>query len=56
MSLPRVATQCRRRYWLQSIRELVRDFPEQVTIASIMAAYNEEDWRSLAINACEAGA
>ena len=35
---------------------LVRDFPDQVLIASIMAAFNEEDWTHLARNAVAAGA
>lgn len=46
-------------YWEQSIRELKRDFPGQdraVLIASVMAAYNEEDWTVLAKGAAEAGA
>lgn len=43
-------------YWLQSIRELVRDFPDQILIASVMASYNKEDWTTLANNAIEAGA
>jgi len=43
-------------YWIQSIRELKRDFPDQVLIASIMAPVSEEDWSHLTTNACEAGA
>ena len=43
-------------YWLQSIRELKRDYPDQILIASVMAAYNEEDWCELIRNAVEAGA
>ena len=43
-------------YWLQSIRELTRDFPEQPLIASVMAAFNKEDWTQLAHNAVDAGA
>ena len=43
-------------YWLQSIRELKRDFPDQILIASVMAAYNEDDWCTLIRNAVEAGA
>ena len=44
------------RYWLQSIRELTRDFPDQPLIASVMAAFKQEDWTHLARNAVEAGA
>ena len=43
-------------YWLQSIRELTRDFPDQVLIASIMAAYKQDDWQNLARSSVEAGA
>ena len=41
---------------MQSIRELTRDFPDQVLIASVMAAFSEEDWTELAKNAVDAGA
>mmetsp|Transcript_20053 Transcript_20053/g.32608 ORF Transcript_20053/g.32608 Transcript_20053/m.32608 type:complete len:1074 (-) Transcript_20053:234-3455(-) len=45
-------------YWEQSIRELKADFPKEknVLIASVMAAYNQEDWEILAKGAVEAGA
>mmetsp|Transcript_6326 Transcript_6326/g.15276 ORF Transcript_6326/g.15276 Transcript_6326/m.15276 type:complete len:1067 (-) Transcript_6326:435-3635(-) len=45
-------------YWEQSIRELKADFPAEkaVLIASVMAAYNQEDWEVLAKGAVEAGA
>jgi dihydropyrimidine dehydrogenase (NADP+) len=43
-------------YWLQSIKELKQDFPDQILIASIMASFNESDWMQLARNADEAGA
>jgi len=43
-------------YWLQSIRELTRDFPDQPLIASVMAAFKKEDWTHLARNAVDAGA
>lgn len=42
-------------YWLQSISELKRDFPEKVLIASIMCSYNAEDWTELAKRAEAAG-
>ncbi|XP_025414700.1 dihydropyrimidine dehydrogenase [NADP(+)] isoform X2 [Sipha flava] len=43
-------------YWLRSIRELKHDFPRHILIASIMCAYSESDWTSLAKLACDAGA
>ena len=43
-------------YWLQSIREIVRDHPDKPLIASVMAAFKKEDWTHLAKNACDAGA
>ncbi|KAG0712279.1 Dihydropyrimidine dehydrogenase [NADP(+)] [Chionoecetes opilio] len=42
-------------YWLQTITELKRDFPDKVLIASIMCSYNEEDWMELAQRAEAAG-
>lgn len=43
-------------YWLESITELRRDFPNKVLIASIMCSYNKEDWVELATKAEAAGA
>ena len=43
-------------YWLQSIREIKRDHPEQILIASVMAAFNEDDWKELVRKAKLAGA
>ena len=43
-------------YWLQSIRELKRDYPEQVLIASVMAGFDKDDWQHLCRNAADAGA
>jgi dihydropyrimidine dehydrogenase (NADP+) len=43
-------------YWLQSVTELKKDFPEKILIASIMCSYNEEDWKILAKRSEEAGA
>lgn len=43
-------------YWLTSVAELRRDFPEKITIASIMCSYNEADWTELAGLAEQAGA
>lgn len=43
-------------YWLESIKELVRDFPTKVIVASIMCSYNKEDWFELAQRAEATGA
>ncbi|XP_034241166.1 dihydropyrimidine dehydrogenase [NADP(+)] isoform X2 [Thrips palmi] len=43
-------------YWLTSIKELKRDFPENVLVASIMCSYNQEDWVKLSSLAEGAGA
>lgn len=43
-------------YWLTSIRELKKVHPTKVLIASIMCAYNENDWKLLARRAQDAGA
>ncbi|KAF7266557.1 hypothetical protein GWI33_020065 [Rhynchophorus ferrugineus] len=43
-------------FWLQGIRELKKDFPTKVVIASIMCAYIEEDWRELATKTEASGA
>lgn len=43
-------------YWLTSIRELKRDFPDNVLVASIMCSYNKEDWVTLSGLAEQAGA
>ncbi|KHJ98920.1 pyridine nucleotide-disulfide oxidoreductase [Oesophagostomum dentatum] len=43
-------------YWLQCIRELKRDFPTRIVIASIMCTYNKEDWTELSKLCEEAGA
>lgn len=42
-------------YWLSSIKELKKIHPNKVVIASIMCAYNEEDWKLLAKKAAAAG-
>lgn len=42
-------------YWCQSIKELKKDFPNKVVIASIMCSYNEDDWTELARKAEAAG-
>eukprot|EP00106_Octopus_bimaculoides_P021562 XP_014789004.1 PREDICTED: dihydropyrimidine dehydrogenase [NADP(+)]-like [Octopus bimaculoides] len=44
------------KYWYESIKELKRDFPEKVVIASLMCSFNKEDWQKLAKRAQEAGA
>ncbi|GFS94713.1 dihydropyrimidine dehydrogenase [Nephila pilipes] len=43
-------------YWLRSIAELKKDFPDHIIIASIMCSFNEEDWTILAKLAEESGA
>ncbi|CAG0921810.1 unnamed protein product, partial [Notodromas monacha] len=43
-------------YWIQSITELKKDFPNKILIASIMAPFIEEDWKTLAKLSEEAGA
>ncbi|KAI1289875.1 putative dihydropyrimidine dehydrogenase [Halotydeus destructor] len=35
-------------YWCQVIRELKRDFPDRIVIASIMCGFDEADWTLLA--------
>lgn len=42
-------------YWCKEIKSLKEDFPEHVTIASIMCAYNKEDWQELAKMAAATG-
>lgn len=44
------------RYWCASIKELKRDFPNNIIIASIMCAYIKEDWQILAKMSEESGA
>jgi len=43
-------------YWVKSIQELKRDFPDKILIASVMATYNEADWTELAQMVEKAGA
>lgn len=43
-------------YWCQCITELVKDFPNQILIASIMCGYSKEDWTELAQMAEKSGA
>lgn len=43
-------------YWCQAIQELKRDFPDRITIASIMCSFNEQDWTELAQMAEKSGA
>lgn len=43
-------------YWLETVKELKRDFPTKIVIASIMASFNKDDWVELASRAEEAGA
>jgi dihydropyrimidine dehydrogenase (NADP+) len=43
-------------YWCSTIREIKRDFPNHILIASIMCSFNEEDWVQLSKMAETAGA
>lgn len=43
-------------YWLECIRELKRDHPTKIVIASVMCTYTKADWEEIAIGAAEAGA
>ncbi|KYQ92216.1 dihydropyrimidine dehydrogenase [Tieghemostelium lacteum] len=43
-------------YWCQAVKELKRDFPEKIVIASIMCGFNKEDWTELAKMAEASGA
>lgn len=43
-------------YWLSSIRELKKVYPKKIVIASIMCAYEEQDWKLLAQKAQASGA
>lgn len=43
-------------YWCKAISELKRDFPKHITIASIMCAFNKDDWTELAQLAEKSGA
>uniref|UniRef100_A0A0M3KG98 dihydropyrimidine dehydrogenase (NADP(+)) n=1 Tax=Anisakis simplex TaxID=6269 RepID=A0A0M3KG98_ANISI len=43
-------------YWLTCIKELKRDFPTKIVIASIMASFNKDDWIELAERSEAAGA
>ena len=35
-------------YWEASVTELKREFPSKIVIASIMSAYDKDDWSELA--------
>lgn len=43
-------------YWIQGIQELKRDHPNKVIVASIMAAFNKDDWIELTKQATVSGA
>ncbi|CAG0887949.1 unnamed protein product [Cyprideis torosa] len=43
-------------YWLKSVEELKRDFPDRIVIASIMCGFDEDDWTTLAKASEKAGA
>ena len=42
-------------YWISAVRQLKKDYPEHVLIASIMCGYIEQDWKDLVIATQEAG-
>lgn len=42
-------------YWLSTIRQLKKDYPNHVLIASIMCGFHEEDWKELVKITQEAG-
>ncbi|XP_065566946.1 dihydropyrimidine dehydrogenase [NADP(+)]-like isoform X2 [Artemia franciscana] len=42
-------------YWLKSVTELKADFPKHIVIASIMCSFDENDWKTLAKEAEDAG-
>jgi len=46
----------RSKYWCKSIRELKKDFPDRIVIASVMCTYNAEDWTELCQEAEASGA
>ncbi len=43
-------------YWCQSVKELKRDFPDKIVIASVMCSYNMRDWTEIAQMAEASGA
>lgn len=42
-------------YWLSTVRQLKKDYPKHVVVASIMCGFVEDDWKELAKLAQEAG-
>eukprot|EP00761_Pharyngomonas_kirbyi_P003127 gb/GECH01003131.1/.p1 GENE.gb/GECH01003131.1/~~gb/GECH01003131.1/.p1 ORF type:complete len:1040 (+),score=276.95 gb/GECH01003131.1/:1-3120(+) len=43
-------------YWCESVKELKKEFPDRVVIASIMCSFNKDDWIELAKKAEASGA
>ncbi|KAF8382979.1 dpyd-1, partial [Pristionchus pacificus] len=43
-------------YWLECIKELKRDHPTKIVIASVMCTYTKSDWEEISIAAEKAGA
>jgi len=43
-------------YWLKSIHELKRDFPDRVIIASVMVGYDKAEWYKICKLSVDAGA
>lgn len=44
------------KYWYDAIVQLKKDFPKKIVIASIMCAFDKDDWQKLAKIAQDAGA
>lgn len=42
-------------YWVKGAKEIKKDFPEKILIGSVMASFNENDWKELAHLCNEAG-
>jgi dihydropyrimidine dehydrogenase (NADP+) len=42
-------------YWISTIRQLKKDYPKHILIASIMCGYSKEDWQELVNLTQEAG-
>lgn len=42
-------------YWISTVRQLKKDYPKHIIIASIMCGYSKEDWQELVQMTQEAG-
>ncbi|KNC55934.1 dihydropyrimidine dehydrogenase (NADP+) [Thecamonas trahens ATCC 50062] len=43
-------------YWCKFVKDVKADYPDRIIVASIMAAFDESDWKTLAQQALESGA